>query len=112
MHAAADQTRQVTRRGVHRTVGLTDQRAEGADPKDCPQDAQNLVEWYYRLENMREWRVNSYPDGFSPDELRDLRRTTRIDYLIAWTNPEADPVRLRPVYRNASFSIYQLGDLD
>lgn len=82
-------------------------RADFLSFKDCPQDAPGIVAWNERFRQLSNWSRQSSIDGYSPNELRDLRRQTGIDYLIV---RKFGPIQLEPVYRNTQYQVYRLPD--
>lgn len=86
------------------------QRAEYVAFKDCPQDANGIVEWNRRLNFLKRWFEDHYSDEFySADELRDLRRQTEITHILT---DRLGPLELQPIYHNESFQVYDLKSLD
>ncbi|MDB5347161.1 MAG: hypothetical protein JWP89_5538 [Schlesneria sp.] len=86
------------------------QRAEYVAFKDCPQDANGIVEWNRRLNFLKRWFEDHYADEFySADELRDLRRQTKITHILT---DRLGPLELQPIYHNESFQVYDLKSLD
>lgn len=86
------------------------QRAEYVAFKDCPQDANGIVEWNRRLNFLKRWFEDHYADDFySRDELRDLREQTKISHILT---DRLGPLELKPIYRNESFQVYDLTSLD
>jgi hypothetical protein len=81
------------------------ERPEYATWKDCPQDAQSLVEWKRRLDWVRDWRQRHFQQGFGGKALKELRQATGVDYVLARVS---DPYLAPALYRNASFAIYAL----
>lgn len=82
------------------------ERAEYVNFKDCPQDAENLVEWNNRLWVIHRWKRASLADGtVNGDDLVNLHQTSGIDYLIVG---RFGPVAANPVYRNQAFAVYSL----
>ena len=81
------------------------ERAEYAIWKDCPQDAESLVEWKRRLGLIEKWRRKHVKKGFTAAALVELRNETGIDYVVGWY---VDPYRVPPVFRTKSFSVYQI----
>jgi hypothetical protein len=85
-------------------------RAEYVAFKDCPQDAAGIVEWNRRLNFLKKWFEDKYTDQFySAEELRDLRRQTGITHILT---DHLGPLALEPIYRNATFQVYDLTTLD
>jgi hypothetical protein len=85
-------------------------RAEYVAFKDCPQDAAGIVEWNRRLNFLKKWFDEHYSDEFySADELRDLRRQTKITHILT---DRLGPIELQPIYHNDNFDVYDLTSLD
>ena len=85
-------------------------RAEYVAFKDCPQDAAGIVEWNRRLIFLKKWYEDQYVDQFySAEELRGFRLATGITHLLT---DRLGPLELEPVYRNATFQVYDLSSLD
>lgn len=80
------------------------QRAEYATWKDCPQDGAGILEWKERLDQVVRWRSKYIEDGFSATALAQLNDETGVEYVLAWNT---DPWRIKPVYRNRAFSVYE-----
>ena len=78
--------------------------------KDCPQDAAGIVEWNRRLNFLQQWFEQKYADEFySANELKDLRRQTGLTHLLT---DRLGPLELEPIYRNATFQVYDLRILE
>jgi hypothetical protein len=85
-------------------------RAEYVAFKDCPQDAVGIVEWNTRLNFLQRWFEKNYEDElYSADELKSLRQSTGLTHLLT---DRLGPVELEPIYRNATFQVYDLTSLD
>ena len=85
-------------------------RAEYVAFKDCPQDAAGIVEWNRRLNFLQKWYEEKYADElYSAEELKELRRETGLTHLLT---DRLGPLELEPVYRNATFQVYDLTTLD
>jgi len=83
------------------------ERAEYAIWKDCPQDAESLVEWKRRLVLIEKWRRKHIKTGFTAAALAELHADTGIDYVVGWN---VDPYRVPPVLRTKSFSVYRIAE--
>ncbi|MFN0196870.1 MAG: DUF6798 domain-containing protein [Planctomycetaceae bacterium] len=81
------------------------ERAEFVSLKDCPQDAPHLVEWNRRLKLIARWSEQSFPDGYSEDELLRFQQMSGADYLLA---QRLGPIDLVPIYRNSMYRLYRL----
>jgi hypothetical protein len=85
-------------------------RAEYVAFKDCPQDANGIVEWNRRLNFLKRWFEDHYADEFySAEELRGFRQQTKITHILT---DRLGPLELEPIYRNESFQVYDLTTLD
>jgi len=85
-------------------------RAEYVSFKDCPQDYAGIVEWNRRLLFLKKWYEDQYSDQlYSVEELRRFRRETGITHLLT---DRLGPLELDPVYRNRTFQLYDLSQLD
>lgn len=84
-------------------------RAEYVSFKDCPQNAEGIVEWNRRLNFLHNWYEKKYADKlYSASELRQLRDETKMTHLLT---DRLGPLELDPIYRNATFQIYDLRSL-
>lgn len=85
-------------------------RAEYVAFKDCPQNAAGIVEWNRRLNYMKQWYVKNYDDEvYTADDLRELKAQTGITHLLV---DRIGEIELKPVYRNATFMVFDLGQID
>ena len=85
-------------------------RAEYVAFKDCPQDAAGIVEWNRRLNFLQKWYEDKYADNFySRSELKGLRDQTGLTHLLT---DRLGPLDLKPIYRNDTFQVYDLTELD
>jgi hypothetical protein len=83
------------------------QRPEYVNYKDCPQDAEGIVEWYERLVFMSQWSRERYGDAmFSSEELADLHQRTGITHLLV---SRYGPMEQQPVFNNGNFRVYEIG---
>ncbi len=81
-------------------------RAEYVNYKDCPQDAQGMVEWNNRLWVIHRWKRSCFEDGLvSERELADLHKKTGIHYFIT---SRFGPIEARPAHANKTFQVYDL----
>lgn len=80
------------------------ERAEYVAFKDCPQDADGIVEWNRRLWKMHQWSQQSYRDKvFDKSELLKLKQQMGIDYVLTRRlGPFSEP----PVWAGRSWRIY------
>ena len=84
-------------------------RAEYVAFKDCPQDAAGIVEWNRRLIFLKKWYEQKYADQlYSASELKDLREQTGLTHLLT---DRLGPLELDPIYRNGTFQVYDLREL-
>ena len=85
-------------------------RAEYVAYKDCPQDADGIVEWNRRLNFLQKWFEKNYADEFySASELKSFRQKTGLTHLLT---DRLGPLELEPIYRNGTFQVYDLTSLD
>ncbi len=66
------------------------QRAEYVSRKDCPQDAEGIIEWNRRMQNN--------------DVIQAFREQPHLNYVIL----NKGKLTLKPVYKNATYRIYDL----
>jgi hypothetical protein len=86
------------------------ERAEYVNFKDCPQDARGIIEWNRRLLFLTKMTQADIVDGrFSQAELGRLRQATGIDFIVT---DRFGPMDLPAVYRNATFQVYDLRQLE
>jgi hypothetical protein len=82
-------------------------RDEVATWKDMPQDAQSVLQWYHRLD-----------DVFTIHGLRDLSSKYGAQYAIVersnllWSDAQPIYAGKEPVYENASYAVYQLDTME
>jgi uncharacterized protein DUF6798 len=93
-------------------------RSEVATWKDVPQDAQSIVDWWDRINEIhttnslagdRQWH-GSLAQSFKirdPDEIERLRTKYEADYLLTVRHPRLD---YEVVYFNPGYVIYRLRD--
>jgi hypothetical protein len=88
-------------------------RPEVATWKDVPQDAQDIVQWQARIQDLftardssgvLRWLTSSNELG--AERIEELGKKYQADYLISDTIEP--PLKLKVVYRNESYTIYQL----
>lgn len=84
-------------------------RAEYLSHKDCPQDAPGIIAWNERFKLVTRWSNENLATGFSKSAIREFRRQTGIDYVIA---NKFGPFDLEPVYSNGVYHVYRLEDAD
>ncbi|MEW4488479.1 DUF6798 domain-containing protein [Thalassoglobus sp. JC818] len=81
-------------------------RPEYVNYKDCPQDAESLLEWNRRLWVIANWKKAATKDMLiTPDELRALHDETGIDEIIFGKYWKVD---VDANYRNKSFRVYRI----
>ncbi|HVX12650.1 MAG TPA: DUF6798 domain-containing protein [Pirellulales bacterium] len=80
--------------------------------KDLPQDAEAVVRWWQRLEDIHgmphpeyQGRWHESLTELSPRRLRELGRRYRADYLVVEAEP---PLELPRLYANGSYCVYKL----
>jgi hypothetical protein len=82
------------------------ERAEYVCYKDCPQDAEGLIEWNRRNRLMRSWRRQAARDGrYTQSELQQLARMTAATWLITRPYPR---IAAEPAFSTPSWNVYQL----
>jgi len=79
------------------------QRAQYVSYKDCPQGADEIVEWARRQRVLRDWSEEYYNGSYSADDLAALKLRTGIDYYVA---RRSGPFEVEPVYRNDTYRLY------
>ncbi|TWT55245.1 hypothetical protein KOR42_28720 [Thalassoglobus neptunius] len=81
-------------------------RPEYVNYKDCPQDAESLLEWNRRLWMIANWKKAATKDMLiTADELQDLHDRTGIDEIIFGKYWKVD---VDANYRNKSFRVYRI----
>jgi hypothetical protein len=89
------------------------ERAEYVSNKDCPQDAAGIVAWNNRLLQIGKWSREQTSDGYTKQMVRDLQKSTGIDYIITPTvGPKLGRFPIQPVYRNESYQVFRLADAE
>jgi hypothetical protein len=84
------------------------QRAEFVSPKDCPQDAAGILEWFQRMRLERRWDAEARRDQrISPEQLETLRDAFQIDVLVV-TRFHPLHVPLPVVFENPSYRVYEM----
>jgi hypothetical protein len=84
------------------------ERAEFVCYKDCPQDADGIVEWNARLNQVRSWASEQYGDKqYSADDLRILATEHGMTHVLAG---HLGPMSIAPVFENKSFRVYEIPD--
>lgn len=81
------------------------QRPEFFSYKDCPQDAEAILEWKRRHEFLREWRGSRSTRFFTRREVDELREQTGATYMVAvrWKR-----FPLERLFENGTFAVYRL----
>ena len=81
-------------------------RAEYVSRKDCPQDAEGIVEWNRRLQYLGKWASKHYGDErFTLDEIQELQADGNITHIVA---RRLGPFEAEIIYRNQTFKVYRL----
>ena len=88
----------------HMTFKWFAERAEYATRKDVPQDAQSLVEWRLRHEELYD-ELNPWVNYLPPERVKTIVEKYGVDYIIAYADP---PLEFDEVYRNNSFVVYRV----
>lgn len=82
--------------------------------KDIPQDAQSIVEWWQRLDEIyatgsfdpwEQWYPSLADEGVV--RLREIASRYQADYVLTTAEPRLD---LPVLYENGSFIVYRIGD--
>lgn len=85
------------------------ERTEYVSFKDCPQDAQGIVEWNRRLRLLSDCFSRAYDDRrYSPNDLWELRELTGADWLIV---DRLGPIDQAPVFQAGSVRVYDLREM-
>ena len=85
------------------------ERAEYVAMKDCPQDANGIVEWNERLRYLKRWGEEYYQDSaYSEEEVHTLYKETGITHILV---DRLGPFLMDPVYENNSFRVYRIDNL-
>lgn len=80
------------------------ERPEYVNFKDCPQDAQGVVDWWARRQELVRWSKAAKADGvISLDDLADLQQQTGIDYLVV---SRYGPISPPPTFSQGAFRVY------
>lgn len=81
------------------------ERAEYVCFKDCPQDAEGILEWNERLWTIHRWSQKAYQDRiFDRGDLRTLHEQTGITHILT---RQLGPFEQDPVYENDDWRIYE-----
>lgn len=82
------------------------ERAEYVCFKDCPQDAEGIVEWNRRLWSLHRWSDQAYRDRiYSQTDLTQLRKKTGIDFILT---RRLGPFEVDPVWEGEFWKIYEV----
>jgi hypothetical protein len=83
------------------------QRAEYVNFKDCPQDANGVVEWNSRLLTYSAWTRESLKGdmAITAAELADLGRQTGVTHLIV---SRLGPIGVPPAFERGRFRVYDI----
>lgn len=80
------------------------ERPEYVNFKDCPQDAESIIEWNQRRWVIARWRRKVFNDGIvSKSELKELSQKTDATVFIC---DRLGPIEQQPDYQNEDFRIY------
>jgi len=77
-------------------------RAEYVTWKDCPQDADGVLEWGRRINRITRWMPRRSRSRMSDAALAEIARETDVSYILA-IGPS--PGKTKPVYSNRTFSV-------
>lgn len=90
-------------------------RAEVVSNKDVPQDAESIVQWYRRLQDVHRAGTHAPPSPWhgtltelTPQRLRQLGKRYGADYLLTEAKPRLLLQRIGP--SNRSYALYRLRD--
>ncbi len=84
------------------------QRVEYVNYKDCPQDAESLLEWQRRYELLWNWEVSRKQDSMSRNTILQFADHDQIDFVLAPKNEQTD---LPVVHRGDYFWVYDIREL-
>ncbi len=89
-------------------------RSEVATWKDLPQDAESIVAWRQRLEDLHGTGDSAEPwyDSLAeapPSRLRDVAQRYDAQYLLTESEP---PLDLKCIYQNDSYAVYEIASSD
>jgi hypothetical protein len=84
------------------------QRGEVVTWKDIPQDAIGLAEWWKRYCRVRAWEMSPLAPREYRERLRELASQYHVRYLLAVRPVVPAGARLRTVYTNGCFAVYQV----
>lgn len=80
------------------------ERAEYVCFKDCPQDAEGIVEWNRRLWKRYYWSRQAYQDSiFDEADLEQLHKKTGADYVLT---RQLEPFSMAPIWQSGPWRIY------
>lgn len=81
------------------------ERAEYVCFKDCPQDAEGIMEWNRRLWAIHHWSQNAYQDSlYDESDLALLRKETGVTHILT---KRLGPFSVEPVWENSHWRIYR-----
>lgn len=84
------------------------ERPEYVNYKDCPQDAESIVEWNRRRWVIARWRQSAFEDGVaSEEELQALAQKTGASIFIA---NRTGPIESEPVFQNVDVRVYRVNE--
>lgn len=89
------------------------QRAELANWKDIPQDAQSIVKWADTIDRIRRSGLYSPGSVVDQDRLKGLFREFGVNYLVTIKELGNQHIALPLAYQNASYCVYRVtGELE
>ena len=84
------------------------QRAEFVNYKDCPQDADGIMEWNTRLGQIHDWASDQYDDRkYSAGDLNILKDQYGITHLLV---DHLGPMSMAPDFENRFYRLYEIRD--
>lgn len=86
-------------------VKLFAERAEYVCFKDCPQDADGILEWNRRLWKIHHWSEAAYQDQMYQDtDLSTLHEQTGVTHILT---KRLGPFTAKPLWQNSVWRIYE-----
>lgn len=90
-------------------------RAEVVNWKDIPQDSPSIIEWYRRIQRCQPPRDRlGMPRGWTTDELLELARKYRFQWVLIDRSYQESPPLLESKYPNLidnrSFAVFYISD--
>lgn len=83
-------------------------RAEVVNWKDVPQDAPSLRQWHERFQEIFPRRLGSIRVTIQYKSLREYREKYGVRYLIADRRIVGDSLPLVSIYRNKTYTVYEM----